>query len=457
MDKKKLSLATIISYAFATGSGYQIMGSLVGSYLLIFLTDTFGVPAGAAGIIMVVASIWDAINDPIMGTLADRTKTKWGKYRPYFLCIPALLTVVVVLLFASPDISTHGKIIWTAVFYILYGMLRTGIEIPSYALINAVTDQPEERTKLIDSYTVVMGIFTTITTSFALTFVSIFGGDNTAKGYMIVVGFAGVLMTISCWICFALTREKYVEHTVQDNLLGELKKLFSTKGLVNVILSWLASYVAFNLMMASSVYYIMYVIMRPDLISVYMLDISLVGVVGIVFLIPALMKIFKKTEKAFAASQVLVIICSACVLILKNSIVALFVFSGIGAMFATASMPFSAMLMTEMIDLVKLEKNRTVNGTMAALKGFCNKAGIAISSAIISFSLEYTGYIAGAIGQEPQAVLMGISISRFVVPIICAIVVIVSVIKYPVTDEKRLQIKRMYETKEGVSDEKKAC
>ena len=98
MKREKLKLSTILSYALATGSGYQIMGSLVGAYLMIFLTDTFGVPAGAVGVITVVASIWDAINDPMMGTIADRTKSRWGKYRPYFLFIPAILTVVVVLL-----------------------------------------------------------------------------------------------------------------------------------------------------------------------------------------------------------------------------------------------------------------------------------------------------------------------------------------------------------------------
>ena len=155
MKREKLKLSTILSYALATGSGYQIMGSLVGAYLMIFLTDTFGVPAGAVGVITVVASIWDAINDPIMGTIADRTKSRWGKYRPYFLFIPAILTVVVVLLFASPNIGTHGKIIWTAVFYILYGMLRTAIEIPSGALINAVTDEPSERSKMINAYTMI--------------------------------------------------------------------------------------------------------------------------------------------------------------------------------------------------------------------------------------------------------------------------------------------------------------
>ena len=71
MKREKLKLSTILSYALATGSGYQIMGSLVGAYLMIFLTDTFGVPAGAVGVITVVASVWDAINDPMMGTIVS--------------------------------------------------------------------------------------------------------------------------------------------------------------------------------------------------------------------------------------------------------------------------------------------------------------------------------------------------------------------------------------------------
>ena len=126
----KLSLATILSYGMAYGSGYQIMGSLVGSYLMIFFTDTFGIPAAAAGVIMVLASIWDAINDPIMGVLADKTHTRFGKFRPYLLWVPGCLTVAVVCLFMSPNPSSTGKIIWSAVFYILYGMLRTAFEIP---------------------------------------------------------------------------------------------------------------------------------------------------------------------------------------------------------------------------------------------------------------------------------------------------------------------------------------
>ena len=432
MKREKLKLSTILSYALATGSGYQIMGSLVGAYLMIFLTDTFGVPAGAVGVITVVASVWDAINDPMMGTIADRTKSRWGKYRPYFLFIPAILTVVVVLLFASPNIGTHGKIIWTAVFYILYGMLRTAIEIPSGALINAVTDEPSERSKMINAYTMVMGICTTIATSFGLSLVSLFGGDNTAKGYMIVVGLAGVIMTITCWMCFSTTKETCVQHNEQKPLLEEIKSLFHVKGLLSVIAVWLAAYTAYNIMMSSSVYYIMYCLCRPDLISMYMLDVSLIGLLGIVIIVPLFMRLFHKTQKAFAISQVAVIICDILIVIFHGNMAVLFICSGVASMFATASMPFSAMMMTEMTDLVLIDSGRVVNGTMAALKGFSNKAGIAISSAVVSFTLAATGYIANAIGQEPQAV-------------ICGIVIILALVKYPITDEIRQKVRAVYE------------
>ena len=437
MKREKLKLSTILSYALATGSGYQIMGSLVGAYLMIFLTDTFGVPAGAVGVITVVASVWDAINDPMMGTIADRTKSRWGKYRPYFLFIPAILTVVVVLLFASPNIGTHGKIIWTAVFYILYGMLRTAIEIPSGALINAVTDEPSERSKMINAYTMVMGICTTIATSFGLSLVSLFGGDNTAKGYMIVVGLAGVIMTITCWMCFSTTKETCVQHNEQKPLLEEIKSLFHVKGLLSVIAVWLAAYTAYNIMMSSSVYYIMYCLCRPDLISMYMLDVSLVGLLGIVIIVPLFMRLFHKTQKAFAISQVAVIICDILIVIFHGNMAVLFICSGVASMFATASMPFSAMMMTEMTDLVLIDSGRVVNGTMAALKGFSNKAGIAISSAIVSFTLAATGYIANAIGQEPQAVITGITVARFVI--------ILALVKYPITDEVRQKVRAVYE------------
>jgi len=401
-EKGKLSLATIISYGMSYGSGYQIMGSLVGSYFLIFLTDTFGVPAAAAGVIMVIASIWDAINDPMMGVVADKTHTRFGKFRPYLLWVPACLTVVVVLMFSSPNLSVHGKIVWTAVFYILYGMLRTAFEIPCNALINAVTDKQNERQKLISMYTQIMGIFTAVTTSFALAWVTFFGGENTAKGYMIVVGIAGLVMTITSLCLFATSKEEYVSKNQdpQIPLLNQLSMLRHVKGLVPALVVWITGYIGFNIMMASSVYYVMYCMMRPDLISNYMMTISLVGLLSPFIMVPLFLKLFKSFKKAFILSQLLTLIFNVACLVLNDNVTVVFVCSGLASLVATMFMVYGAMMMSEVTDVSYAKTGVVMNGTIAALKGFSNKLGIAVSNGVISGVLAVTGYVAGAIGSN---------------------------------------------------------
>ncbi len=152
------------------------------------------------------------------------------------------------------------------------------------------------------------------------------------------------------------------------------------------------------------------------------------------------------TKKHLLISQVAVIICDILIVIFHGNMAVLFICSGVASMFATASMPFSAMMMTEMTDLVLIDSGRVVNGTMAALKGFSNKAGIAISSAIVSFTLAATGYIANAIGQEPQAVITGITVAK-----ICGSGYLwncnyfLALVKYPITDEIRQKVRAVYE------------
>ena len=455
-EKKKLSPLTYISYGMAYGSGFQIMHGVVGSYLMVFLTDTFGIPAAAVGIIMLLASVWDAINDPIMGVLADKTKTPVGRYRPYLLIVPFLLAIVDVMLFLSPNLSTHGKIVWAAVFYVLYGMLRTAFEIPCNALINAVTNDEDERRKMISSYTFTMGIFTTITTSFALVFVSLFGGENTAKGYMIVMGIAGVFTILSSLACFFTTKERFVTPPSNHSLGEQLKKLSHVKGLIVAIIIWLAGYVGYNIMMASSVYYMLYCMCRPDLISGYMLTISICGLIGISVFIPIFMKAFGSVKKSFIISQIGTFVCNGLCVFLGKSIPLIFILSGLGCLFATMFMVFGAMFMTEMADAAYAQTGIVMNGTIAALKGFTNKCGMALSNGIIGGVLAATGYVANAIGNEPPATIAGITAVRFAIPSVMALVIVIAIHFYPITEEMK---KKFKESSKDLSYEEKheAC
>lgn len=164
-----------ISWALGQATGRQFITALVSTYILIFMTDVFGVPAAAAGVIMTAATVWDAINDPIMGGLADRTKSRWGTYRPYLLLIPLPLSIVSVLLFAAPDLSTTGKIVYAAVLYICYGMLVTAIEIPYYAILPTMSRNEMERNDVISLATFIASIMILIVTSFTTNFVKVIG------------------------------------------------------------------------------------------------------------------------------------------------------------------------------------------------------------------------------------------------------------------------------------------
>lgn len=246
MEKNKLKFSERIVWAIGQSSGRQFITALVSTYVLVFLTDTFGVPAGAAGVIMTVAAVWDAINDPMMGTLADRTKSRWGTYRPYLLFIPLPLSIVSMLLFAAPDLTTTGKIVYTAVLYICYGMLLTAIEIPYNALLPTMTKDETERNDTISLSTFIASLMILIVSSFTPNLVAVFGGDNPSKGYVILVGIGAVLMCVTSWIAFAKCKERYTVEKTETKSVGEsLLTLLKVKEMYPMIGFWCVGCILF--------------------------------------------------------------------------------------------------------------------------------------------------------------------------------------------------------------------
>ena len=184
-EKKNCLCLEQISWALGQATGRQFITALVSTYILIFMTDVFGVPAAAAGVIMTAATVWDAINDPIMGGLADRTKSRWGTYRPYLLLIPLPLSIVSVLLFAAPDLSTTGKIVYAAGLHIRLRNARHEAFADSRYRLNLFQRCPESsRWSEMMSFlwqTFIASIMILIVTSFTTNFVKVIGGDNPGK------------------------------------------------------------------------------------------------------------------------------------------------------------------------------------------------------------------------------------------------------------------------------------
>lgn len=434
MNKHELSFSQKIWWAMGQATGRQFITALVSTYILVFLTDIFGVAAGAAGAIMTAATIWDAVNDPIMGTLADRTRTKWGTYRPYLLFVPLPLSIVSVLLFAAPELSASGKIVYTAVLYICYGMLVTAIEIPFNAILPAMSKNEMERNDVISLSTFIASIMILIVSSFTTNLVDVLGGGNPAKGYMVLVLIAAVLMCVTSWGAFIKCKEKYtVEAEKKENPFQSVSKLFRVKEVYPMLAFWCVGCILFGCTMSSSIYYCMYYLMNPALISTYMLVISVSGMAGVMVLMPIILRAVKGSmKKAVTFTQTICVICFPILFFFGGkSITLLYVLTAVTSMFSTMTNAFRPMIVVGMTEYVFQSTGQQMNGTISAIGGFAYKCGTAVCNALLAGVLAATGYIAGAIGEQPQAVMTGINAVRFLVPCLACVLYIILIQFYP--------------------------
>ncbi|MCU4156437.1 MFS transporter [Carboxylicivirga sp. A043] len=140
----KLSIKEKIGYSLGDAASHFVW-DMVGFWILIFYTDTFGISAAAAGTIMLIARVWDMINDPLMGVISDRTNTRWGKFRPYILYTAVPYAILAVLTFTTPDLNQTGKIIWAAVTYFMLMTAYTAINLPYSSLMAVMTSDSNER------------------------------------------------------------------------------------------------------------------------------------------------------------------------------------------------------------------------------------------------------------------------------------------------------------------------
>ena len=160
------------AYALSQGGGFMLIQATVASYISVYMTDTVMIPAATGSVIMLVATLWDAINDPLMGGICDRTKTKHGAYRPYLLWVPIVLTLVSFMLFRSETVAEGSRVPYFMIFYILYGMSVTALTMPQMALIPAATKDDKQRGQAIQYGIISIAVAFTIASTFTTSWVA---------------------------------------------------------------------------------------------------------------------------------------------------------------------------------------------------------------------------------------------------------------------------------------------
>jgi GPH family glycoside/pentoside/hexuronide:cation symporter len=224
----KLSLREKLAYGCGDFASCLFWASF-SNFLLLFYTDVFGITAAAAGLMFMLTRIWDGVNDPIMGIVADRTQTRWGKFRPWILwgCVP--FGICGVLLFTTPSFGTTGKLVWAYLTYNFMMMLYTAVNIPYTALLGVITPDPVERTR-VSSIKFVFAFGAGLVIKMTLPYmVDAFGdsGANPQRGWSLAFIVVALVAVGFFLITFLGTRERVAPPPAQKtSVKHDVKDLF---------------------------------------------------------------------------------------------------------------------------------------------------------------------------------------------------------------------------------------
>ncbi|CAM6459389.1 TPA: hypothetical protein JG951_000848 [Enterobacter hormaechei subsp. steigerwaltii] len=213
-----LSVKEKIGYGMGDAASHIIFDNVM-LYMMFFYTDIFGIPAGFVGTMFLLARALDAISDPCMGLIADRTRSRWGKFRPWILFGAIPFGIVCVLAYTTPDLSLNGKMVYAAITYTLLTLLYTVVNIPYCALGGVITNDPTQRISLQSWRFVLATAGGMLSTVLMMPLVNLIGGDDKAFGFIFVIGVLHQLVTPIQWVMMSDTVD-YGEWTNGKRLTG---------------------------------------------------------------------------------------------------------------------------------------------------------------------------------------------------------------------------------------------
>lgn len=400
-DGIRISLKEKIGYSVGDTASNLFFQTII-LFLPLFYTDVFGISPAAIGTMFLITRIWDAVNDPIMGMIADRTNTKWGKFRPFLLWFALPFGIAAVLTFTTPHFGPSSKLIYAYITYTVMMMLYTVINVPYSALMGVITPNSMDRT-VISSFRFVAA-FTggLIVQGSALFLVRKFGGGNDEVGWQWAMGILAALAVILFFVTFATTKERVGSpEGEKKKLKQDLKYLFTNKPWVLI-----GSATVFQLMFivirnSSIVYYFKYFVQDQQvalfgnlhqysyalLYSAFLLLGSLFTILGAILTKWFVVKVDK--GKAYAVSMVVGAVSTVLVLPLGyNDIVLMFILQFI---FSFAMGPISVLqwaIYTDTADYSEWKFNRRITGLIMSASLFALKLGLALGGAFLGWILN---------------------------------------------------------------------
>ncbi|SFN50320.1 melibiose permease [Pseudobutyrivibrio sp. UC1225] len=472
-NKMKLSGAAKASYGLGA-VGKDMVYMLSASYVLYYFQDILGVSAAAMGVILMVARVFDAFNDPIMGAIVAKTKTKWGKFRPWLLIGTLTNAVVLALMFsAPPSINGKGLVAYAAVTYILWGVTYTMMDIPYWSMIPAFTEGGKEREGLTTLARSCAGVGSAIITIITVMSVSalghLFGGAGITDREVERVGFSyfsiaiAVLFVLFTVICCIFVKEKSTVD-MKTASIGEMFKALIQNDqamavVVAIVIVNCSIYITSNLV----IYFFKYDFGGTGWRGDYTLFSTFGGgiqILAMMLLYPVLRKFFTSIKIYFISMGMAIVGYISLLLLASTSmsnvyllfIPAFFIFSANGMLSV-----ITTVFLANTVDYGELKNNRRDESVIFSMQTFVVKLASGISALIAAIALQVLALsndtaetateIDYSMGVESSQ-KMGLRMTMTIIPIIGLVFAIIWFKKkYILTDEKIEEIAEELKTR----------
>jgi GPH family glycoside/pentoside/hexuronide:cation symporter len=411
--------STLLTFKEKLGYGLgdtasHFVWDMVGFWLLFFYTDVYKIPAAAAGTIMLIARFWDMGIDPVIGIISDRTKTRWGKFRPYILFGAVPYAVLAILTFTTPNLGETGKIIYAGATYVLLMTAYAAVNLPYSSLAAVMTSDTYERAGL-NTYRFICaftGQF--VVSGLALTLAKYFGNGDKAAGFQYTLVMFGFLSVVFFFITFATSKERVQPSTALPSSLKEdLKNLFKNRPWMILACVGIISFVMFAMQNAAIAYYFKYYIGKED-------NVQLFNVIGTVALIVAL-PLSKPLAKAFGNRNVFIassLISGICFIAIylpsEKDLVTIYVLNILAKMAYAPAVPLLWTMIADSSDYSEWKTGRRATGLYFSAATFAQKAGWGIGAAIAGWILTVYNYVPDAV--QTATSIHGIKLLVSVIP-----------------------------------------
>ena len=426
-----LSVREKVAYGLGDTASNIVFQTVI-TFLAFFYTDIYGISPAVVGVLFISVRIFDAVTDPLMGALTDRTQTKHGKFRPYILWLAVPFGVISVAAFTTPDVSQNGKIIYAFVTYALLMAAYTAINIPYSALGGVLTDRPEERVS-VQSYRFVFGMLGgLIVASLTLPLVEYFGNGDNAKGYQLTITAMSVFGVILFLLCFAGTKERVTPPPVNGRKLrDDFKSLWDNDQWR--ILSLAVFFLLTGMVVRSTLatYYVKYYMGLPNYITTFV-TIGLIGnIIGTALSAPLAKRVCK--VKAYKWLQVIsAALCGISFFIPGDMVFLTTAIFFIWSLLLQMATPLLWAKMADVVDYGHWKTGIRVTGSVYSTIVFFLKLGIALGGGLAVWLLAFYGFEADT--DLSTTTREGIKISFTLFPIAFFLVVAAIMQKYRLTD-----------------------